>query len=591
VRDFGGEIPRKDPRLLPDQMAEAAWNVDLSSGPLDGLGVPQLVIDLTATSGAVRKAYRVPGPSAGNPDVWLPLISEYSSVVPSPLANDTLHRVYWTNPPGLGADGAWWNTYARIFAGNTGGNAPYNLGFTTPDPGIVITVTATGGTPATSVPYLERSYLFTYVDQYGLESSPCTPSLVVAGAGDGTWTVHGLPTSAPSSPVGYHFPTVVAMRIYRTITGATSGADFYKVIDIGFGSSTYVDPSGDVTVVNNLTLTTASWASPPTQLDGLTALPGGMLVGFTGNTIHFCEPDMPHAWPAGYDQSLLYQILGFGVWQNSLIVLTSGVPSSGAGANPSNFTFSQVQVPEPCISRGSIITDLMGVYYASQNGLVMLNYFGMQNQTLSNFTKNIWLEDFNAASIIACRHRAQYLAMDGTGTGFLIDYTEPRMGVAKLNPFQGVVSVWNDSYNGNTYVCASKKVYLWDSPTAPSLVFRWRSKRFFFAGPYNFGAAQIEVDSTILTATAASNPLDNNDTTLQLPNGINAVFRVLVERGGVMSLVAEFNLTEPRSFLRLPSGFREFTWQFEIVSRVPVFSVEIARTMRELGEVPAGQSA
>lgn len=584
VQDFGGEIPRKDPKLLPDQMGAAVWNCDLAAGPLDGLPIPELVIDLSGAPFPVRKAYRIPGPSTGNPDVWLPLPSEYSSAVRSPLANDSLHRIYWTNPAGVGYDGAWWNTYARIFAGNTGGNAPYNLGFIAPDPAIVLSVTATGGTSMTVVPYVERAYVFTYVDQYGLESSPCAPSAVVAGASDGTWTVSGLPASAPSSPTGFNFPTVVNMRLYRTITGNTSGAEFYKVADLSFGSTSYVDTSLDLTIVNKLTLVSASYASPPAQLDGLTALPGGMLVGFTENTIHFCEPDLPHTWPAGYDQSLLYKILGFGVWQQSLIVLTEGFPSSGQGANPSNFTFSMVQVPEPCISRGSIITDLMGVYYASQNGLVMLNYFGMQNQTLSNLTKNIWLEDFRASQIIACRHRAQYLALNGNNEGFIIDYTEPRMGITHLNPFENVVSLWNDAYTGTTYLMAGEKVYLWDSPTAPSLVFRWRSKQFFTPAPFNFGAAQIDVDASVLTAAPAASTLDNADPTLALPNGVNCLFRVLVERNGVLTLVFECTITEPRTYARLPSGYKEYVWQFEIVSRVPVFQVQIARTMRELNE-------
>lgn len=101
VKDFGGMIPRRDPRLLPDTMAESAINVDLAGGPLSGLPQPELVIDLTARATfPVRRAYRFPGPNPGDPDAWLPLPSEFSSVCPSPLANDTLHRVYWTNPPG-----------------------------------------------------------------------------------------------------------------------------------------------------------------------------------------------------------------------------------------------------------------------------------------------------------------------------------------------------------------------------------------------------------------------------------------------------------------------------------------------------------
>src|SRR5262249_32128016 len=141
----------------------------------------------------------------------------------------------------------------------------------------------------------------------------------------------------------------------------------------------------------------------------------GMLIGFTGATVHFCEPDRPHTWPAGYDQTLFYQIVGLAIWQTSLVILTKGYPSIGTGSNPNAFSFQQVQAPEPCISRASIVTDLAGVYYASSNGLIMLNYFGMQNQTLSTIARQQWLTDFGAETIIACRHRAQYLAVISGG--------------------------------------------------------------------------------------------------------------------------------------------------------------------------------
>lgn len=588
IKDFGGEIPRKDPRSLPDAMAEQAWNCDLSSGPLDGLPTPQLVVDLSAVSGPVRKAYRIPGPNAGDPDAWLPLPSEFSSAVRSPLANDTLHRIYWSNPsgPGAVAPGAWWNTYARILAGNTGGNAPYNLGFIVPDPTIVIAATATGGTAPTVVPYVARSYTFTYIDQNNEESSPIAPSTVIDGASDGTWTISGLPTSAPSNPSGFSFPTVVKMRLYRTIVGTQTAGNFYQVVDLSFGSATYVDAFPDTTVVNNNVLLSTSWLPPPANLDGLTGFPGGMLVGFTANTIHFCEPDRPGAWPAGYDQSLQYQIMGFGVWQNSLVVLTEGFPSTGTGTAPSNFTFSQVQVPEPCIARGSIITDLMGVYYASQNGLVMLNYFGMQNQTLSNITKNDWLDDFHARNIIACRHRAQYLAINGTGVGFLIDYTEPRMGVMHLNTFNNAVCIWNDVYTGDTYIIADKVVYLWDSPTAGSLNYRWRSKQFYFAMPVSLGACQISLATAVETPppTTVTPPMDNGDATLLLPDGVNAVFHLYAGPEGKHLIYTKI-LDKARMIFRLPSGRKVFDWQCEIVARVAVHSVELASTMKELKSV------
>lgn len=584
IKDFGGEIPRKDSRLLPDNNGEQVWNCDLSSGALAGLPTPVPVVTLPA---GTQRAYRYPSPTVGGPDAWLPLPSPFSSVVRSPLADDTLQRVFWTNPDG---GGAFWNTYTRIAAGNTGANAPYNLGMVGPSPSATVTVVVTGGTRDGSIPFIDRSYCYTFVDQYGAESSPSGPSLIVSGPPDGTWTISGLPTALPSNPPYVNYPTITQLRLYRTITGQNTGAAFYLVQTWTFpawpAGGSYVDTLLDEYAALNNQLASASWnrdatgiVGPPAGLDGLTSMPGGMLVGFTGNTVHFCEPNQPHAWPAAYDESVIYNIVALAVWQQSLVILTEGYPATGSGATPANFVISQVQVAEPCVARGSVVVDLLGVYYASQNGLVELTYFGLINQTLQLVTKYEWMAEFLAASIIACRHRSQYLAINGTGSGFLIDYTEPRMGIVHTNVFAEVSSIWNDIYTGDAYICANGEIYLWDSPTANPLVYRWRSKQFYLPAPGNFGAAQISLSDAIFNPPALPNtPLSNEAASFGLPPGYNAVFNVYAHT----KLVFSMPLTEPRSIFRLPSGFKAFDWQFEIISLVGVKSIEIATTMHEL---------
>lgn len=584
ISDFGGEIPRRNARLLANDMATISVNCEVSSGALKGLPQPELVVDLTGKAPwPIRKAYRIPGIGA-DPDIWMPLCSEFSSVVPSPLTNDTLHRYYWTNPPGCPAAGAWWNTYDRIKAGNTGSNAPYNMGFIMP-PSAALSVSASGGT--SGAPAIERSYIYTFIDIYNAESSPNQPSNVVAGNSDGTWTISGFPASAPGSPAGFSYAPVAHMRLYRTVTGSSTGANFFFVADIPFGTTTYTDTIPDTSVINNNTLTTASFYPPVADLDGLVLFPGGMLIGFSGNTVHFCEPNLPHAWPIGYDTSLYYPIMGLAIWQSTLVVLTKGYPANGSGTTPSSFYFSQVNVPEPCLTRGSIITDLAGVYYASQNGLVMLNYFGMQNQTLSNMTKNIWLTEYQAEHIIACRHRAQYLAINGTGMGFIIDYTEARMGIMHITPLINCVSVWNDVYTGDAYMMADNKVWRWDSPNTVPLIYRWRSKEFYLPAPTSLGACQISLSPDVekpdvyFSGAIGGNPPPVAPAHLNLPPGINAKFTLFAGPDGQHQVMTR-NLIKSREIFRLPSGFKAFNWQFELVADVPIYSVELASTMREL---------
>jgi hypothetical protein len=576
VKDMGGEMPRTDPRLLPPAMAEDAWNVDLQSGPLDGLGVPLLIKDLTAAPDPVMRAYRLPGPVVGDPDAWLPLPSPYSSCVRSPLANDQYRRVYWTSP----GENAKWSTYDDI----RNGWPPYDLGVIQPTAAYTPVVSASGGTAPDVVPWVSRSYLITFINSYGEESAPSPPSDPVDGASDGDWQIW-VNGALPGPVAGRNYPGPITIRLYRTVVGQTSGAVYYQVRDfkISLGDvppQPYHDTLLDSEIVGNLVLASTNWVNPPDNLDGMTVMPGGMLVGFTRNTVHFCEPDHPHAWPASYDQSLIFDIVGFGVWQQSLVALTLGTPAIGSGQMPSSFTFSGLQVPEPCISRGSIITDLMGVYYSSQNGLIMLNYMGMQNMTLQQVTRNIWLEEYKGASLIACRHRSQFLAINGGDHGFIIDYGEPRLGVIHIDPVSGADCVWNDPYDGSTFIINDKLVYRWDDPTAQAMTWRWRSKKFNLPKPTNIGAVQLWVSKEVTTAVAPpAPPMSTQDNSgLVLPDGVVCLFRLFADD----EMIYEMPIIEPLQLLRPPSGLMAYEWQFEIVSCIAVYQVQLATTVKEL---------
>ena len=574
-------VPLIDPRLLSDNMAEAALNCDLTSGQLHGLFAPVLVKDFTSTPGPVEKAYLFLGPQAadGSYDpIWVPLPSKYTSVVRSPLANDISNRLYWTTP----GQPPKWSTYDQIKAGVP----PYNLGTIQPTTAPIITGVA-GGT--TTVPKVSRAYLYTWVNGFGEESGPSPPSNVMDGPPDATWSIAGLPTTSPPNPSGFNYVPVTQLVLYRTVTGQDTGTQYFEVARFNYGPggnpppNTYLDSALDTAIVGNLTLPSAGWENPPDNLDGLTALPGGMLVGWTGNTIHFCEPDRPHTWPSIYDQSAHYNIIALAVWQQYLMILTTGYPSTGSGNSPSNFIIVQSQVPEPCVSRGSVVTDLLAVYYASQNGLIQISGYGMSNQTLQLVDKEAWQERYHAKDIYCARHRSQYLAINGTGAGFVLDYADQRLAFEDLSTFKNAVSVFNDEYYGDTYICADKKIYRWDDTSQPRLRFRWRSKRFFAPTPISLGAVQVTLGPEVeipRTGQFSPPPLDNGDPSLALPDGVWGVLRYYA--GPDFQLIMQANLTKQQDLFRLPAGFRAFDHQIEIVSMASVYSVQLGTTMTEL---------
>ena len=574
VQGVGGARPRFDERLLPDMAAADAINCDLTRGTIAPITVPELVHELGTTA---ARAYRLSGPEAGDPDAWLPLPSPYSSAVRSPLANDSLRRVYWTNP----GEGARWNTYARIIAGSP----TFDLGTATPSSAKTPTVSVTGGTPSTSVPYVSRSYLVTYVDDYGQETAPCPPSDVVTGASDGTWKVT-ISGTVPTTPVGKSYPTLTKCRLYRTVTGQGAGAAFYHVAEFTMPNPTpasttgYVDTSTDALVVLNDVLASTDWAPPPDELDGLVAMPGGFLVGFSGNTIHFSVPYRPHAWPAGYDQSVVHDIVGLGVVQQSLVVVTNGYPSVGSGTSPEQFTLTAIQTVEPCLSRGSIIVDLEGVGYASNNGFMRVGPGGLQNMTRGLLTTHQWISEYFPTEMLACLHDSQLLAFDDSGVGASIDYAEDRLGISRITIAPGISAVWNDNENGHTYFCSGNTVYRWAPPIGDPMVAYWKSKEFNLPEPTNIGAIEILADASILTITVPTDP-PLEPASPVLPDGVHCALALYADG----ALISTSYITAVKTLLRPPSGFKAQRWQFTILTRVPVIQVRLASTVRELAGV------
>lgn len=61
-------------------------------------------------------------------------------------------------------------------------------------------------------------------------------------------------------------------------------------------------------------------------LNGIINLPNGMVAGFLGRDIYFCEPYRPFAWPENYIQTIDDPVVGLGRMDTTLAVLTTGNP-------------------------------------------------------------------------------------------------------------------------------------------------------------------------------------------------------------------------------------------------------------------------
>lgn len=615
LEDFGGMIPRMSPRLLPTPAATLARNTKLLNGELRGFRAPRELANLTYESFTVKRAYRLQYNDQyyGEGEHWLAFDSKEVDVVRSPIVNDRYDRYYWA-----GDGRPKYNIISRILHGLD----PFYLGV--PAPLTALTVTPPAGTAQT------RTYLVTFVSEYGEESGP-SPYKVATGD-VGTWALTNLPTSVTLSS----FRNVTKKRIYRTVVG-NSSALYYRVAEVGIADTAYNDESDDDEVVLNETLESITWAEPPEDLEGFVVMPNGYLVGWVGRRLCFSEPYRPHAWPAEYELSTEFEIVGLCVWGSTLIIGTKSQPYLGQGVTPAAFTLQKMDAVEPCLSRRGMVATVAGAYYPSINGLALINSTGLQIVTHDIMTKEEWAR-YNPANIFAAQLGMQYIAFNSASFGFVFNPLEPKTKLVELDRFSQVAGIETDRYTGNVNIIISDRVYDWDPEDVERLWWRWRSKEFHLPKHVNLGAVKIkfntadyEIGADITETYGAYNDDRFADGPLNELNGhaLDGVELEYVDPG--METAVEYDPLIPQwrtplgggptyplvsmstqragarfiayiilggqrtkvfdrvfyseDIVRMPTGFKRDVWQFEVLANTHVYSIQIAETAKELARV------
>jgi hypothetical protein len=599
-----GLVPRVSNRLLPNMCATTARNTKLLSGEARGFRVPRQLKDLTEEYFTVRRVYRIPYMEyEDEQELWLAFDSRDVDIVRSPLVNDAYDRYYWAG------DGApKYNTFDRL----RNDNPEFLLGI--PTPTVEPTVVPPLGDDST------RSYVYTFLSEYGEESAPSPPSDVLSGD-TGVWNLSGMQTVVPDAASR----NVTHKRIYRTVPGNTSTL-FFFVAEIGIGESTYADSATDDTVALNATLESTSYQPPPADLQGFVVMPNGYLVGWVGRRIVFSEPYKPHAWPPEYEIGVEFDVVGLAVWGNTLIVGTKSNPYVGMGTSPAAFTTQKTDAVMPCLSRRGMVATDAGVYYPSINGLVLVNSPTPQIVTQDLLTKEEWLRRYNPREIYAASYGMQYIAFNSPSFGFIFNPTEPASRLVELDRFNHVEGIETDRYNGTVYLIYEDRVWEWDPEESERLYWRWKSKEFHLPKPVNFGALKIkfndedeDVESDVLEyympyneARFAVGPLNtlnghalcgvqNKDQVPswtepenRMPLGGSPLYSIaqLTVQLSVVRFVMYANreivfdtIVQNQDMVRLPVGFKRDVYQFEMVSNTDVYSVSVAQTGKELASL------
>lgn len=214
--------------------------------------------------------------------------------------------------------------------------------------------------------FTARAYVYTWISEYG-EEGPPSPPTVVNGWSNGTWRVELFTPTPENMGVDRN---ITHTRIYRSITNQSGQGTYFFVAEIPVTQEVYEDTIPDNTVALNQQLVSLYWSAPPADLQAIIPFPNGVSVGFRSNEIWFSELYRPHAWPPGYVLTTEFPIVGIGVCGQAIVVCTQSSPYLVNGINPSAMALAKINLPEPCIHRGSIVSTDTTVLYISPNGLI-----------------------------------------------------------------------------------------------------------------------------------------------------------------------------------------------------------------------------
>jgi hypothetical protein len=480
-----------------------------------------------------------------------------------------------------------YNTRARIAASQVA----WKLGI--PAPAAAPGVNVVGGSGAT----VSRAYVYTYVSSYAEEGPPSDPTLVT-GFINGSWNLTW--TSPIPADLGID-RNITKVRVYRTVTSSGGVATYFLVAEFTLPTLAYSDVITDAVVSSHSQLESTTWTGPPVDLQGMCAMPNGIIAGWRNNELWFTEPYRPHAWPVGYVLTVPFPIVGLGIVGQTLVVCTTGYPMTASGVNPTYITTSTLSTFEPCTSRESILSAPEGVYYASPNGLVLVNPGLASNVTRDLITPDRWAE-LTPSRFKAARFGAAYYGygalsggvfesnsfeitnafvdLDATGAqnGVIIDTRDMRVAFNMLKSDVNIVGVMNDAWSNDLFLIHDDHLYWIDNkdlePTFD--VYTWRSKIFHSPIPQNFGAMKIYF--TVPGTTPAQNPDRNNTLDQTLQTGQYGLVRLYADDRHVLT----YELRTSGELIRPPNGFKAEWWQFEVEARVEISQIQLASTVKEL---------
>jgi hypothetical protein len=537
VSTFMGMRPAVTPDLLQPNESQLALNCKFRSGSLEpflGLGTPGAGV--TFAGGVVKTIYRFGQSSSSEVLYWFQFTTDVD-VVKGAVDGDTEERTYWT-------DGTYpkKGTAAMVTTSTPYPSSSLRMGL--PAPATALTATVSGTATNASDPAETVTYTYTYVSSWGEEGPPAPASTSVNWKPGQTINI----TAMAVGPGGAY--SLSGKRIYRSATGSQS-TKFQLVNtegDVAIATTTYTDTK--LTAVLGEVLPTTGWLEPPDNMIGLTAMANGIMAGFFGNTVCFCEPFIPYAWPVRYRQSTDAPVVGIAAFDQSLFVGTTQGIYIFTGAHPSAMSADKLAVAQSCVSKRSIVPLMSGVMFASPDGLMRVSATGIDNVTDAIMTREAW-QAYVPSSFSAYESDNRYIAFFDTGSrqaGLIFSFgAAPSLTETDLYATAG----YRDRQRDALYLVVGNVLKKWDMGSVTTA--DWTSGVHRFQSEQTFACARVD---------AAAYPV---------------TFKVYADG----ALKHTQTVANNQAFT-LPANFRSARWHFQIQTTSKVRSFEYASSRQEM---------
>lgn len=569
IRSFGGIAPKLNARYLPENRAQQAENVDTTRAgsllPIRNLGA-SVKSNLPANP---KTLFRMrPDKVVSDGDYWVSSVLDIS-FCRSQVIEDTSEIVYYTfdSPPNtsktyfpsfseginaLRADTT--NNTQQILGLN---NQWYGLGVPAPTQALTV---SPQNTPE-DVDGLSRefrSYVYTYVWKEAGREMESAPSPASSSEGiylnEGTYMrltgFENIP-SGDTRPQGMTNANLY-VRIYRAVGGSFLLVNTTEDKLIGEVLTKYDDTTEAADLGE--ALPSLGWTPPPSDLKGLTNMANGMMAGFSGQDVYFCEPYIPHAWPIAYTISVDSPIVALASLDTTLVVLTMERPYYVQGSAPEYLTVVAADANQGCISKDSVAVMNGEVYFASPDGLLATSPRGTRNITEGFFAYRQWNDLLDPTTLKGFTHDQKYFGFH-SGGGLIYDI--PTREFVTTN--QTINAAYVDTRLDELYVVTSgsKQIKIWAGASSNTTV-KWKSKQFGFPSEISFSCGQVEAES-------------------YSGSGI----KVLIYADGVKILD---QYVTNRNMFRLPSVLAR-DWEVYVEGTDEIFNITLAQSGEELASV------